>query len=353
MSEIIGFGLTHYPGLYAQDEDMANLLRRTLSGKRIPERVKEPLNWPAEMREEWGKDGGTKAAHSHRERCFAAFRSVRDKLDRFQPDFVLIFGDDQYENFVEDIVPPFCLYILDEMESRPFEPEDSESVAPTNIWKEGSATVFRHRGHVEGAKFIANRLGDEGVHLPYAYRLRYRKGLAHAFINTLMYLDASRRGFDYPVVPLHVNCYGGSLVRSRGGRLPQSEAGLEPDPPAPSAAACFDLGRTIARVLAPSPWRVALIASSSWSHAFLTQKNDWIYPDHASDRARLEELREGRFACWRDLAHEQLEDAGQHELLNWVALAGAMAELGHKAEIIDFIETYVLNSNKCFAFFDG
>jgi hypothetical protein len=30
-------------------------------------------------------------------------------------------------------------------------------------------------------------------------------------------------------------------------------------------------------------------------------------------------------------------------------LAGAMAELGLKATVIDFIETHVLNSNKCFA----
>jgi hypothetical protein len=349
MSEILGLGVTHYPGLYAQDEDMARLLRRTLSGRNMPERAKDPLNWPAGMRAEWGEDDGARAAHLHRERCFNAFGAVREKLDRFRPDFVLIFGDDQYENFVEDIVPPFCLYILDEIESRPFEKENNAAPEPPNIWKEGSGTVFRHSGHADGARFIANRLCDEGTHLPYAYRLRHHKGLAHAFINTLMYLDADRRGFDYPVVPLHVNCYGGSLVRSRGGRLPLSEIGREPDPPAPSAAACFDLGRAIGRVLAQSPWRVALIASSSWSHAFLTRKNDWIYPDHVSDRARLEELREGRFACWRDLAREQLEEAGQHELLNWVALAGAMAELGHKAQIIDYIETYVLNSNKCFA----
>ena len=349
MADILGLGVTHYPGLYARDQDMANLLRRTLAARSTPEPAKDPLNWPAEMRGELGTDGGANAARLHRERCFAAFRNVREKLDRFQPDFVMIFGDDQYENFVEDIVPPFCLYILERIASRPFEREDSDAVAAANIWNEGPSTVFRHRGHAEAARFIANRLCDEGAHLPYAYRLRSQKGLAHAFINTLMYLDADRRGFDYPVVPLHVNCYGGSLVRSQGGRLPLGEVGREPDPPAPSAAACFDLGRAIARVLAPSPWRVALIASSSWSHAFLTRKNDWIYPDHANDRARLAELRERRTECWRELTREQLEDAGQHELLNWITLAGAMAELGHKAEIIDFVETHVLNSNKCFA----
>ena len=125
----------------------------------------------------------------------------------------------------------------------------------------------------------------------------------------------------------------------------------QPDPPAPSAASAFDVGAAIAKAYADSPWRVAIIGSSSWSHAFLTAKNGWLYPDHASDRVRLAELRENRFASWRDLTGKQLEAAGQHELLNWITLAGAMSALGKKAEIVDYTESYVLNSNKCFAVF--
>lgn len=349
MSEIIGLGVTHYPGLYAEEEHMADILRRTLAAPSAPERVKHSANWPDAMRQEWGADKGIKAARLHRERCFSAFRTVRDKLDSFKPDLVLVFGDDQYENFIEDIVPPFCLYILDEIESRPFGKDEDDPDGVPNIWKEPPSAVFRHRGHPEAARYIANRLCDAGMHLPYAYRLRHHKGLAHAFINTLMFLDVDRKGFELPVVPFHINCYGGSLVRSQGGRLPQGEAGEEPDPPAPSSAACYDLGRALARVLAASPWRVALIASSSWSHAFLTRKNDWLYPDHDSDRARLEELREGRLREWRDLSRRELEEAGQHEMLNWVVLAGAMTELRLQVQIVDYVETYVLNSNKCFA----
>jgi hypothetical protein len=46
-----------------------------------------------------------------------------------------------------------------------------------------------------------------------------------------------------------------------------------------------------------------------------------------------------------------MEAAGQHELLNWLCLAGAMAELGRSAEIVDYVESWVFNSNKCFAVF--
>jgi hypothetical protein len=34
-----------------------------------------------------------------------------------------------------------------------------------------------------------------------------------------------------------------------------------------------------------------------------------------------------------------------------VTLVGAMAELGYRADIVDYVETHVFNSNKCFALF--
>ena len=58
----------------------------------------------------------------------------------------------------------------------------------------------------------------------------------------------------------------------------------ELDPPSPSPRRHFDLGAACARILKDSPWRVALVASSSWSHAFLTRKHYYLYPDHAADQ---------------------------------------------------------------------
>jgi aromatic ring-opening dioxygenase LigB subunit len=148
------------------------------------------------------------------------------------------------------------------------------------------------------------------------------------------------------VVPFHVNCYGSSVIRNRGGDN-FGKADQEPDPPAPSPKLCFDVGAAVARILRDSPWRVAIIGSSSWSHAFLTPKHHYLYPDVEADRARLEDLRDGRFPSWRDLDLLQIEDAGQQELLNWVCLAGAMTELNLKPEVLDYSETYIFNSSKC------
>jgi hypothetical protein len=94
-----------------------------------------------------------------------------------------------------------------------------------------------------------------------------------------------------------------------------------------------------------------LIGSSSWSHGSLTQKHHRLYTDVDADRRRLAELKRGDFHLWKDLDLAQIEDSGQHELLNWICLAGAMSELNAKVEIIDYVESYVFNSSKCFAAF--
>jgi hypothetical protein len=100
-----------------------------------------------------------------------------------------------------------------------------------------------------------------------------------------------------------------------------------------------------------SPWRVALIASSSWSHAFLTDKNSQLYPDIPADRRLYEALRVGDYETWRNTELAAIEDSGQQEMLNWYMLVGAMEALGRKPDQCEFIETWSFNSNKCFATF--
>ena len=46
-----------------------------------------------------------------------------------------------------------------------------------------------------------------------------------------------------------------------------------------------------------------------------------------------------------------IEQSGQQEMLNWMCLAGAMAELERLPDMTRFVGTYVFNSNKCFAAF--
>ena len=347
MAVILGLGLTHSPSFIRPDEDGESSLKRTLrTNHRVPAELKNPANWPEPMRAEYGQDEGYASAVRLRQRMVAGFRRLRAELDEFNPDFVVIWGDDQYENFREDIIPPFCVLAYDDFHCQPF--DGGNGTARRNVWQEPADTVFRYRGHKEGARALATGMIDRGIDLAYAYRPLHEPGLGHAILNTLLYLDYDRKGFDYPVIPFLVNCYGSRVIRNQGS---SSEHSPDPDPPGPSPKRCMQAGAAAARTLLESPWRVALIASASWSHAFLTEKHWWLYPDIASDRARFEEMKAGDYQAWARVSTAQIEDAGQQELLNWACLVGAVDALGYRADIVDWYETYIFNSTKCLAVF--
>ena len=89
----------------------------------------------------------------------------------------------------------------------------------------------------------------------------------------------------------------------------------------------MQVGAAVAEVLAASPYRAALIASSSWSHAFLSPKNGYLWPDHEGDRLLFDAVSRADYATWRKRSLAEMEFSGQHEMLNWMALIGAMEAL--------------------------
>lgn len=351
MADVLGLGLSHYPGFMYEDRDMAMRVKQTIKSSKVPAHLKDPRNWPESMQIEWGTDEGASFAAQHRKDFVDGVRKLRRALDDFKPDAVLIFGDDQYENFKEDIIPPFCIFIAEEFHSRPFQ-RGRGGVPQPNVWGEPSDKNFDLKGQPTIARHLARGLLEVGFDLPYAYKTLHREDLGHAFANTVVYLDYDRVGWPYPVIPFQVNAYGSNVIRNRGGSASLFREGeAEPDPPGPSPRRCFELGRAVARILSISPWRVAVVGSSSWSHAFLTAKNGYVYSDVASDRKRFEELKKGNYEAWRDLSVAEIEDAGEQELLNWIPLAGAMYELGQKPSYCQFIESYLMNSSKCVSLF--
>ncbi len=357
MAEILGLGLSHYPPLSGFDDHMAGILRGRLADPDIPAEAKDPANWPAAMRAEWGDDQGRAAAARHREAMLRGCRRVREALDDFAPDFVLIWGDDQYENFKEDIIPAFCVQAYEDMTVYPWrhasasamfdaKVQDAYGGGKPNVWKEGADTSMQVRGHPQAARHLAEQLLLDEFDIAYAYKPLHHPGLAHAFLNAVLYLDYDRRGFPYPVVPVQINCYGRAVVSYKGFASPWAERGRQLDPPSPTPRRCMRFGASIARILRASPWRVAIVASSSWSHAFLVDKTYRIQPDVAADRRLYDALVAGDYAVWENTSLAQLEEAAQQEVLNWFALVGAMQELGLKLSYSEFVETWVFNSSK-------
>jgi hypothetical protein len=332
---------------------MSGILRGTLRDPVIPAELKDPGNWPPLMREEWGTDQGKAKAADHRQALLKGLGRIREALDEFKPDFVIIWGDDQYENFTEDIIPPFCILAYDNIQAMPWKLKAPGMPGGANVWGESEESVLNIRGHREGGKLLAAGLITEGFDVCYSYRPLHLQGVGHAFLNSIAYLDYFREGFNHPLVCFSINCYGRRVISFRGGaaKFGQTPPPEQLDPPSPSPGRCFDLGAAAARVLQKSPYRVALIASSSWSHAFLHDKAWRLYPDVDSDRTFYEALRSGNYLHWRETPLAAVEDSGQQEMLNWFCLAGAMWQLKRRPAWSEFIESYVFNSNKCFAIF--
>jgi hypothetical protein len=341
MAEILALGITHYPPLSGHDEHMANILKGMLRNPQLPEALRRPEGWPAEMRAEWGQDQGTTSAKAHREQLVQWMRKVRKELDAFKPDFVLIWGDDQYENFQEDIIPPYCICAHPAFQ---FTPRMTH-----NVWNEPLDHVFELPGHQKAGKALAAGLIEEGFDAAYSYKALHHP-LGHAFTNAIFYLDYDRTGFSYPILPVCVNSYGRKVIAQHGGQ-PKFDRQLtddDLDPPAPTPQRLFDLGAATARILLKSPWRVALLASSGWSHAFLTPKTHFLYPDTPADRVLYEALKAGDYDTWRNYPAANIEESGQQEVLNWSCLAGALHELGRVPKETAFLDTWIFNSSKVF-----
>src|SRR5580704_12453521 len=109
MGEILGVGCTHRPLMLRPNEDWTAMMKASLDDPAMPEAMKNPAAWPAPLREELGNDWGASAAARGREVYRAHFAEARRVIDAFNPDVVIMWGDDQYENFKEDIVPPFAV----------------------------------------------------------------------------------------------------------------------------------------------------------------------------------------------------------------------------------------------------
>lgn len=352
MGELLGLGLSHFGGFMFADEDMSARAKARLANGSLPPELDSPDKWPAAMQTEWGDDQGASFAATHREKYFEGLKHLRKALDQFQPDAVIIFGDDQYECFKEDLVPAYCVFVGDTFKTKPYLRARGLGGDTPNIWDDPFDLVVTNDGAPDIAKFLLNALLEEGFDPAYSYSLPHQEYLGHAFANTLLFLDHERKGWTYPIIPFAINAYGSALIRAKGGLVEADappEADRQPDPPGPTPRRCFELGRAIGRVLRESPWRVALVASASFSHGFLTKKNHDLFPDTPSDQARFAELQSGNYLAWRDLPLSTLEDAGQHELVNWCPMIGAMEEVGQKPTYCEFLQSYLMNSNKCVA----
>ena len=165
---------------------------------------------------------------------------LRDALNEFKPDLVLIWGDDQFENYKKTCVPAFALGIFDELDVRPFGGGKQVFQTTENVWNLAPETPLHIRGHRKAASELARHLIEDQFDIAYSLEFSHPAGLAHSFNNTVLYLDYEAHGetFGYPIIPCHVNCYGSDLMKTAAGMIGEGENVLSPPAPGSWPSAC-------------------------------------------------------------------------------------------------------------------
>jgi hypothetical protein len=278
-------------------------------------------------------------------RCMAAFSILKEKIELAQPDVLLIFGDDQLEQFQFSCMPGFGIYLGDKVQGRgrPLKhlPKNS-GLSAADFWR-------RTNGHPDLAKELASRLVKKGFDICFSMKLPDdARGIGHAFMYPPYYLTPA---YNVPILPVFINCYF---------------------PPQPTGKRCHELGTAVRQVIEECPidLKVAVVGSGGLWHM---PDVPGAYLDEQFDRTILQCVADGsgrRMGEYFDsfewparqasaeTAKKLLEVTGMKggvgsgvgETRNWIA-AASVAE-GSRGTVVDYVPVYASPCGMGFAFWE-
>jgi aromatic ring-opening dioxygenase LigB subunit len=219
--------------------------------------------------------------------CVEAIGKLREKINALRPDVLIVVGDDQHENLIDDNMPPFTIYMGEEAEA---------SVSLRYLKQARSENRTRYHIDAKMAEALVKGLMDAGFDPSYSKQTRYDGGLGHAFARVLKFLIPEPK---YRVIPVMVNTYY---------------------PPAPSAKRCLQFGQALAAIIRqyPSQDRVVLVASGGLSHTKI---------DEDLDRRFIRALETNETDYMSTMPSSVFRE-GTSEILNWIVIAGAANQKG-------------------------
>ena len=302
MAEIvIGIGTSHSPQLSIRAKDWEYLLKKDETDPR--------LDYQALLKKAKPGLENELTPEKFRERdqaCQAAIRTLGEALQAARADLVVIFGDDQQEQFHDDNMPTFAIYhgksvpVVKDNKHQPAGWKDAERRG----WAE---TAGEYETAHELGNHLVRSLADAEFDIARCNRLREEIGVGHAF--SFLYRRILPGG-KLPMVPVMVNTY------------------YPPNQPTPKR--CYAFGQAVRKSIESwdSDKRVALMASGGLSHVVIDEEIDAMVIDGLKNKKPETLFR---------LPREKLR-GGTSEILNWVALAGAMAD--RELKYLEYVTTY-------------
>jgi hypothetical protein len=216
-----------------------------------------------------------------------------------RPDAVILIADDQYELFPRENFPALAVY--DDATLANFLPDPGPEAAP---WRHALrndtmiADERRYPGAPDLARAVIETLTQQDFDVAIARKPKDLAvaGLGHAWAFVINRLFS---GKTIPVVPVLINTWY--------------------PPNVPSPARAFALGEALRDAVAgfDSEARIAIAAAGGLSHYTINEP---------LDRAALEAVLARDAAAIKRLPRGEMH-SGSSQILDWIALAGAMADL--------------------------
>ena len=230
--------------------------------------------------------------------CQDSIRRLKAAITEAKLDALIIVGDDQHEQFLEDNMPAILIYCGDTIWNNVLQlPDDAPG-----WWKRARSQYFeetdvRDYPVASGlARHMIEFLVDRDFDISHSDRLPRDHGEGHAygFVHRRLFGETA-----IPIVPVVLNTY------------------YPPNQPTPRR--CYKLGEAIRAAVEawPDNSRVGILASGGLSHFTI---------DEEFDRQILDACRAGDKETLCTLPAEKL-NSGSSEIRNWIATAGAAEHL--------------------------
>lgn len=301
MAEIVlALGTSHSPLLNSPAGDFARHAELD-SGRRLLDKDGRPRSFdelaaqaPSNMADEIRLD----VLRQRVARCQAGIERVSEALREAKLDALIVVGDDQHEQVLDDNMPAVLVYHGEKITNNVLAlPADAPA-----FWRKARSQYHepaKERSYPVASdlalhliEFLMNRDFD----ISRAGKLRFERGEGHAF--GFVHRRIMRECI-VPMVPVFLNTY------------------FPPNQPRPKR--CYELGQAIGQAV--QAWdrdrRVGILASGGLSHFVV---------DEDLDRQVLDACRQNDRATLTSLPVNKL-DSGSSEIRNWIAVAGAASHL--------------------------
>ena len=216
---------------------------------------------------------------------------LRERVQALEPDLLMVLGDDQNENFLENNLPQFSIYL-----GRQLIAANRDGRAGRRFNCDAKAAWALYEECIEGGIDLASSTSFVNDHL-----------ISHAHREPLEYLKI---GEAVSVLPIFINAI---------------------HVPAPTPSRCYEFGKVLRKAIdaLPMDLRVAVYASGGLSH--FSAGFPWKYYQgpctlgsicHDFDRQILGWMQNGDGARLAKLSNRDLIAQGEIELRQWITLMG-------------------------------